>query len=433
MSKVIFRDKHVQFKPAVKNVSLQSFRGFQDLSVGLDDRLTVFISRNGGGKTTVLDAVWEGLRYIKKEIFKENAPKSSLTRLDVKNGSEGSEIALAIQLDYQWYEQLEDGDGQVENVLKPKKTDLRIISTGNVEAGFHTSIDTISAPGDDLKEIRSYLERYFTRKDSKPVFRYYRGDDAKGYDGAINTADLTTWLDRRQKVLLQGTNKKLELQAGWLREAVSSILSDEEVVYLDLQVAYQEDGDYLSIRKQGGAETGENLAIAQLSSGEQSLLKMVAGLAISLLEANPSQSESFNPLKEGFGIVLIDEVGIHLHPGWQRRVLPSLQEIFPNVQFVVSTHSPLVLSGIKRSQGRLIRDFQVSSIGPVEGRDASSILEEEFGEEERPKEYQEKLERFYQLLEKNRNEAEFLLKELKQIWGEKDEEIIRAESYLEIF
>lgn len=431
MSKVIFRDKHVQFRPAVKNVSLQNFRGFQNISIDMDDKLTVFISRNGGGKTTVLDAIWEGLRHIKKDIFKEKVPKSSLTSLDVKNGSEGSEIALTIQLDYQWYEQLEDGGGQVENVLRPNESELRIISTGNIEAGFHTS--TRSAPGDDLKEIKGYLERYFTKKDSKPVFRYYRGSDANGYDGAINTAELSAWVDRRQKVLLQGTNKKFKLQVDWLREAVSSILSDEEVAYLDLQVVYQEDGDYLSIEKREEGQTEENLAIAQLSSGEQTLLKMAADLAISLIEANPSQSESFNPLKEGFGIALIDEVGIHLHPGWQRGVLPKLQEVFPNVQFVVSTHSPLVLSDIKRTQGRLIHDFQVSGIGPVEGRDASSILEEEFGEEERPKEYQEKLERFYQLLDKNRNEAEFLLKELKQIWGEKDDEIIRAESYLEIF
>lgn len=413
MSKVIFRDKHVQFKPTVKKLSLQNFRGFQNISIDLDDKLTVFISRNGGGKTTVLDAVWECLRCLKKEIFKEKPPKSSLTRIDVKNGSEGSEIELAIQLDYQWYEQLEDEDGQVENVLKPNTTNLSVISSGNVETGFHTSIDTISAPGGDVKEIKRYLERYFTKKDSKPVFRYYRGEDTNGYDGAINTTDLTAWLDRRQKVLSQGTNKKFSLHVSWLREAVSKMLSDQEVAYLDLQVVYQEDGDYLSIEKREGSQTLEKLAIAQLSSGEQTLLEMAADLAISLIEANPSQSESFNPLKEGFGIALIDEVGIHLHPGWQREVLPKLQEIFPNVQFVVTTHSPLVLGLLPSENIWLLDEGQVFKPDPTFGRDVSTIISKVM--DTPSNEFEKEYKKVYRLLaRKELEKAEEILNQIEQ-------------------
>jgi predicted ATP-binding protein involved in virulence len=233
-------------------------------------------------------------------------------------------------------------------------------------------------------------------------------------------------------VLTQSTNKSFEQQLEWIRAAVSKLLSDEEVYYTDLKVTYGVADDFLSVTKKHGTEAVE-LGVQQLSSGELYLLEIVADIAISLIEANPGHGDDFDPLANGFGVVLIDEVGIHLHPSWQRSVLVKIQNIFPGLQFVFSTHSPLILSGIMKRQGRMIKDFEVGSVGPVEGRDASSILEDEFGEEERPKEYQSKLKQFYELLENNRDQAETLLGELKEIWGDKDEEVIRAESYLEIF
>lgn len=84
------------------------------------------------------------------------------------------------------------------------------------------------------------------------------------------------------------------------------------------------------------------LSIAQLSEGEKCILAMTGDLARKLAIANPSRE---NPL-EGEGIVLIDEVDLHLHPSWQGRIMPLLFRTFPNVQFIVTTHSPKVLSEI---------------------------------------------------------------------------------------
>lgn len=68
---------------------------------------------------------------------------------------------------------------------------------------------------------------------------------------------------------------------------------------------------------------------------------MVADLAARMAEANPSMP---NPLI-GKGIVLIDEVDLHLHPLWQRIILKQLNHTFPNIQFIVSTHSPIIVVG----------------------------------------------------------------------------------------
>lgn len=83
------------------------------------------------------------------------------------------------------------------------------------------------------------------------------------------------------------------------------------------------------------------LRIEQLSEGYKIVIAMVADLAARMAEANP---EMENPL-EATGIVLIDEVDLHLHPQWQRSILRQLTEVFPNVQFIVSTHSPVIVVG----------------------------------------------------------------------------------------
>lgn len=83
------------------------------------------------------------------------------------------------------------------------------------------------------------------------------------------------------------------------------------------------------------------LRIEQLSEGYKIVIAMVADLAARMAEANPDMD---NPLNST-GIVLIDEVDLHLHPRWQRNILSQLTKVFPNIQFVVSTHSPVIVVG----------------------------------------------------------------------------------------
>ena len=83
------------------------------------------------------------------------------------------------------------------------------------------------------------------------------------------------------------------------------------------------------------------LRIEQLSEGYKIVIAMVADLAARMAEANPQKE---NPL-ETTGIVLIDEVDLHLHPKWQRKILKQLSSVFPNIQFIVSTHSPIIVVG----------------------------------------------------------------------------------------
>lgn len=97
------------------------------------------------------------------------------------------------------------------------------------------------------------------------------------------------------------------------------------------------------------------LAFDQLSGGERILVALAGDIARRLAIANPKAS---NPL-EGEGVVLIDEVDLHLHPKWQAKVIPALRRTFPNIQLVVTTHSLIVLGYVPSECVQMLRDFEL--------------------------------------------------------------------------
>ena len=125
-----------------------------------------------------------------------------------------------------------------------------------------------------------------------------------------------------------------DTQLSAVRKAVLKILDND---FSDIKIRISDDDAQMIAVKHG-----TELSIAQLSEGEKCVLAMTGDLARKLAIANPKRE---NPL-EGEGVVLIDEVDLHLHPKWQGRIMPLLLNTFPNIQFIVTTHSPKILGEI---------------------------------------------------------------------------------------
>ena len=98
------------------------------------------------------------------------------------------------------------------------------------------------------------------------------------------------------------------------------------------------------------------------------------------------------------GIVLIDEIDLHLHPKWQANVLPSLLRTFPELQFIVTTHSPIVLSHVDSDCVRLLDGFRLVDVPFTRGRDPNSVLTEVFGVPLRPAETQAQIDHIAELI-----------------------------------
>ncbi|MFN4877986.1 MAG: AAA family ATPase, partial [Aphanizomenon sp.] len=175
-------------------------------------------------------------------------------------------------------------------------------------------------------------------------------------------------------------------------------------------------------------KNGEELIVNQLSDGEKCLLAMVGDLARRLAIANPGLK---NPL-DGFGVVLIDEIELHLHPKWQREIIPALTRTFPHCQFIVTTHSPQVISQIK-PQGIYILEKTNDGIIAKRpessyGRDSNQILEDLMDVPERPQEIKQDLLKLFRLIDEGNLEvAKELRKELAEIIGEDEAQFVKAD------
>lgn len=117
-------------------------------------------------------------------------------------------------------------------------------------------------------------------------------------------------------------------------------------------------------------KNGETLNVAQLSQGEKSLMALVGDIARRLAMLNPALE---NPLT-GDGIILIDEVDLHLHPSWQRTLCDRLIETFPKCQFVLTTHSPLVISDCKDVLVYTLTHGELQELPSQYGQDANTVL-----------------------------------------------------------
>ncbi|HND32245.1 MAG TPA: AAA family ATPase, partial [Myxococcota bacterium] len=176
-------------------------------------------------------------------------------------------------------------------------------------------------------------------------------------------------------------------------------------------------------------EDGHEGGWQQLSDGYHVFVAMVGDLARRAVMLNDRDGTEATLLAEG--LVLIDEVDLHLHPRWQRTVLAGLRRAFPRIQFVVSTHSPQVLGSCLNRQVRGLRKGEIIADFLVEGRDSNSILAEVMMASVRGEAGHRWIQEVMDLIDQGElGRAQEALSTLQQRWGAIDPEVIRASEEL---
>src|SRR5690606_15426040 len=139
---------------------------------------------------------------------------------------------------------------------------------------------------------------------------------------------------------------------------------------------------------------------------------LVADIARRICLLNPQLGKDV--IRQTPGVVLIDELDVHLHPRWQRRIVNGLKAAFPCVQFIASSHSPQVLGELQPEEIILLREGGTSQPQVSYGLDSSQVLEEIMGASPRNLKVDEKLKQLFEKIENGPlNEAKRLLDELK--------------------
>lgn len=440
----------------LKKLRLTNFRGFKgEIELDFHDKLTVLIGENGAGKSAILEALAKLFSIYNDQLLKAHrtlvVDSDLLEQDDVNTNATYTQIEIDTTLEYTnvVFPAMEEPENA--ELYIPKLTDGELIDDfAELNWSLNSGVKGFINDNTDLDKLVSFaqaLNIYLKAGEqfSIPIAVYYpstislntalgkleyhaykRSSPFDALEDTLNKKSLDfeplfrwfRWQERR-------TNVQAKAVFEQIKKAITQILNDDEnktQTFTNLYVEWEnnEDGD-LTIYK-----AGEPLKIKQLSSGEQRLLFLVANLAYRLATANPI---STNPLEEGRAIVLIDEIDLHLHPRWQRKIVPQLLKTFPNCQFVVTTHSVQVLGEIENKDKivYLLNNNQVSSLPYSGGLSISNLATRIFGDRNRSVLAQSDIDRLFQLIENEKDEeATTLLRELQKKYGETDEALLEA-------
>ena len=415
----------------IKKLGLKNFRGFEELTIDFpegESGLAVFVGVNGSGKTSVLEAIVHLLNdYCLKltKPYRDKAELSNISQLkprDVKTGCEEAECALHIKM--------RDFDVKVEIDVQATSKSAK---TKNGEY-FDSQEKIISEIRNRLDKIQWYaapIIAYYPagRMVKEPELKVIDVQSIQPWKVYHNSLDLTIdfdsffdWFrsmeDNENERRLNEDNSYRDPSLNSVRTAITNFIGNIKNPRVKRQPVEE-----LIIEK-----GSQQLSFQSLSSGERAIIALVGDIARRL-----SNVFWTNPLN-GDGIVLIDEIEQHLHPGWQRTIIPNLRRTFPNIQFILTTHSPQVLSTLKKENVFILSDFKLVKDTPhTFGRDSNAILWDIFGVEKRPAESKEEFSKLYRLMDdpEKIKETELLLRDVEEKYGYYDEEVVRARGQFE--
>jgi len=369
----------------VQELTVTNFRGFAGVRrFLLSERFTVIAGINGRGKSSLLDGLALLLARLLRALSLSASSGRTISANDVHAGQ--TEAALAMQ---------------VSCAGIPVKYDV----------AFSPSSKRVRARG-LASAVREQIRKNYgdpTREDDQAPVAVYFTTDRAGYR---LPRSLPSELPTGQRLAHHGALSsrmvdyrdfmaRYRLWSAQHSSAELTAFNRVLATFLDgfAEVAIEERPLRLTVKK-----AGARLSLQQLSDGERAFIAMLGDLVRRLALANPDLA---NPL-DGHGVVLIDELELHLHPRWQREVVEKLRTAFPNIQFIATTHSPFIIQSLR--PGELIT-LDPEEFGEYADRSVEDIAEHVMGVEvpqksERYLEMMKAAEDYYRLLSEAPDQAQ---------------------------
>tara|TARA_R110002096_G_scaffold24760_32_gene78095 strand:- start:11913 stop:13202 length:1290 start_codon:yes stop_codon:yes gene_type:complete len=405
----------------LKSIQIQNFRCFDDLTVEFEKDLSVVVAVNGGGKTALLDAIAAAFLPVSDNLGNDTQRGVISLTKDIRFPEEKEKLNLALEMvgGMNWVLPYQ--------LIKERESD-------DLPIRLEMEIDY------QMFDMRSRLYENPDSKEVIPVLAYYRSsrnftkdpqatDKNQEFlrldvwntalDAAANYQDVIDWCNAKEIEELRKFKVERKIAPSvaleCVRQAVTSILEPAQSFYFTATTPSVPALQWLD----NGGPPNERL-VSQLSDGYRNILALVMDFARRLAQANPQLP---NPL-ESEAIMLVDEVDLHLHPKWQQTIIADLQRTFPNTQFIVTTHSPQVLTTVESRCIRILEDGKVRHAPPAsQGAESVRMLERIMKVDSRPPGIgkTEQITELMQLISDNQlDEAQKLLAMLQE-WSQGEE------------
>lgn len=432
----------------VEQLNLANFRSFEQIELQFEPDVNVIAGVNGVGKSGILQALAALFSRALLEFTPSTVRPLSFTDEDIYHGKPSLEAsAIFTVADQQCHmgTQRQRGDGEsgdqwnsfwqktyeARAAVRPMTFSDMLATrtfTGNLDAGKAEIEQALRAlkerPHQPLCIYFSPRRQLPGRPRNLPKPAPFEPRSAYQFaldDRDVNLREFMHWF-RWQELQARKGEAHAKRMLATLQEVVTRFVPE----FTDLRI---EDKPTLRFVVE---KNDIPLALNQLSDGERGLLAVIFDITRRLAIANPALDD---PIAAGKAIILIDEVELHLHPGWQRQVLRRFTETFKNCQFIVTTHSPQVLGEVR---SRCIRyllhedDKSISWTPPrAFGLDSSRVLEELMDVKARNVEIDNALGELFQAIDdEDFAAAEQHIETLKATLGENDPELTRARALM---
>lgn len=405
----------------LKKVHIKNYKAIEELDIDLKPGVNLLIGDNGTGKTSVLEgiAVALGGMFVNvagvstKNIVKDDVRLKIKPLGDSSTSVEYCEPVLAgctlhvsDGQDFTWNrvkEEVSSTHTKIENkdvciwmkkMTNNSETILPLISFQSAARAWRVK------RGDFGTELKKKLD-----------------DRRCGYIGCLDSSmdvkSVQQWCLKQEVTVL--TKEKKIREYEMFKTIVASFMKEINELENTPEIYYSPQFDELVYK-----DDKTEMPISKLSAGYQSLLWMIMDMAYRVCMLNP-ELESKNQIS---GIVLIDEIDLHLHPKWQWNVIEALRKTFENVQFIIATHSPIVISSSKETNLVLLDNEQeVSYLPDCYGYEVEDVLRYRQESVSRPK----KVKVLVQQIENAVDDIDFdtalvLLENLKTVLGKDNSE-----------
>ncbi|HEU6437683.1 MAG TPA: AAA family ATPase [Nitratidesulfovibrio sp.] len=421
----------------LQSLTVKNFRGIEDITINFHQRLNVFTGANGSGKSSILDC----LAVLFSNCRPLTSDRLSFEDKDVRNNtSEISATIICKSIDKHYF---------ISDIEHSKdKINSSFYETTTPNKPFQSS------PQRPLSELRESIGDRLDATINFPIVAYYPTkrsyidvpERIRGFRPSINQLDaldgaLSNDLDfrsfiarfRESESFWNSTNKNptsntTSTSQHWHTKQIEAVRNAINAFLPEFSEIHTEYKPFRIVIN----KSGNTLSMLQLSDGEQCLVTMLGDLAQRLAMANPALE---NPLT-GEGIVLIDEIDLHLHPKWQRMVIQKLLEVFPGCQFIISSHSPQILSESPKECVFILHHENNNTVCTKPeyaiGLDSSEILEALMGDSSQNKESTELLNEIFELIDdENFGDAKTKITHYKNTYG-RVPKIIKAETMIKL-
>lgn len=354
----------------ISSMNIKNFRCFNNIDIAFHDKCTILIGSNGSGKSSILDALAIGLGsyiaaldiIVHNTIRKEDAHYKMYELGSIINRDAQYPVALSYNAKFRkknifWKRSLNSKDSRATTVDARMITDIAKKDQARLRAGGTRLILPLIAYYGTGRLWMQKRERPNRASSSKSESR------VNGYldclDAASNEKLMLKWFEKMTYSQLQQGQTIPELEV--VKSAIAQCYKSVNPEILDVQCLFDINGHDIEITTKKKCASSQSLLVEKmplrlLSDGIKSTLSMVADIAYRMAVLNPKLLETI--LLETPGVVLIDELDMHLHPAWQKKIVNALCTIFPKVQFVCTTHAPSIFADIPKEYILLLDDYK---------------------------------------------------------------------------